>query len=62
MSIDRGIDEEDVAVSPGSCAWAFSSCGKQGQLGCGVWTSHCGGFSRQPAGLEHAGSVVVAQA
>ena len=28
------------------CAWAFSSCGKQGLISSqGVWASHCGGFS-----------------
>ena len=28
------------------CAWAFSSCGKQGLLSsCGTWASHCSGFS-----------------
>ena len=35
--------------------WAFSSCGKQGLLSCGVWASHCGGFSC----WQSTGSVVV---
>ena len=39
----------------------FSSCGEWGLLSsCGVWTSHCGGFSRCGLwALERAGSVVV---
>ena len=28
------------------CAWSLSSCRKQGLLSsCGVWASHCSGFS-----------------
>ena len=56
------------------CTWAFSSCGEWGLLFvCGVWSSHCGGFSccRAQAlgtrasvvvahGLSSAGSIVVA--
>ena len=33
------------ALCPHCCAWAFSSCGKQGPLCCREQASHCSGFS-----------------
>ena len=43
-------------------AWALASCCERGLLpSCGVWASHCGGFSCcRASALGHVGSVVAA--
>ena len=45
-----------AALSLCCFAWAFFSCGKRGLYSsCGVWASHCNGFSGGAQALESAG-------